>query len=336
MSKTSPDQQSLEHGAQRITRQIEQCWSPYPLVELQNLRDYDWLSVNHGDWPFWLAKIGQLPQPPASSSALLDQDTVGLATGNADPMFLAAATQALTALAPWRKGPFAIDDFYLDAEWRSDWKWQRLADAIEPLEDRLVLDVGTGNGYHLWRMRGAGARFAFGIEPSWHFVAQFYAWAHLLAQPNVAISPTTLEEFHPQPRFDTVFSMGVLSHRRDPFTHLGQLKACLRPGGQLVLDTLIIEGQGATVLTPEDRYAGMRNVWLLPTFDLLARWLARMGFVSIQPVDATYTSTAEQRATAFSGSRQSLQDFLDPEDPSYTREGHQAPLRMIVTAKRPR
>jgi len=335
LSQKRPDQQWIELGAQRIAKQIERCWSPRPLVALKQLRNYNWLDVNHGDWRLWLSRVGQLPQRPDTATAMLDQQAVGIQTDKNDPLFQATTEQALTALAPWRKGPFAINDFYLDAEWRSDWKWQRLEHAIEPLQDRMVLDVGTGNGYHLWRMRGAGARFALGIEPSWHFIAQFYAWAHLLDEPDVAISPTTMEAFHPQPQFDTVFSMGVLSHRRDPFTHLGQLKACLRPGGQLVLETLIIEGDGAVVLTPEDRYAGMRNVWLLPTFDLLARWLTRMGFVAIQPVDATYTTTAEQRVTPFSGSRQSLADFLDPKNPRLTREGHQAPLRMVVTAQRP-
>ena len=46
----------------------------------------------------------------------------------------------------------------IDTEWRSDWKWERVLPHLQSLQNRLILDVGCGNGYHCWRMLGAGAK----------------------------------------------------------------------------------------------------------------------------------------------------------------------------------
>ncbi|HBP78145.1 MAG TPA: tRNA 5-methoxyuridine(34)/uridine 5-oxyacetic acid(34) synthase CmoB, partial [Halomonas sp.] len=72
----------------------------------------------------------------------------------------------LRKLAPWRKGPFNLGGIEIDTEWRSDWKWQRVAPHLAPLKYRKVLDVGGGSGYHAWRMAGAGAAFVLVIDPS--------------------------------------------------------------------------------------------------------------------------------------------------------------------------
>ena len=99
-----------------------------------------------------------------------------------------------------------------------------------------VLDVGSGSGYHLWRMLEAGAYEVLGIDPSVLFHCQFAAIKSILGHPNAASLPVTLEEFDAGILdFDTVFSMGVLYHRKDPFHHLEQLKRWIKPGGQLVL-----------------------------------------------------------------------------------------------------
>ena len=63
--------------------------------------------------------------------------------------------------------------------------------------------------------------------------------------------------------------MGVLYHRRSPIDHLLELRGALREGGQLVLETLVIEGGDDRVLVPAGRYAKMRNVWFIPTPTML-------------------------------------------------------------------
>ena len=133
--------------------------------------------------------------------------------------------------------------------------------------------------------------------------------------------------------FDTVFSMGVFYHRRSPIEHLLALKDCLVKGGELVLETLVIEGDVNQVLVPEDRYAQMRNVWFLPSIAALERWLRRAGFSDVRCVDVSITTVEEQRATEWM-KFQSLSDYLDPNDASKTIEGLPAPMRAVIVAKK--
>ena len=287
----------------------------------------------HGDLARWEAALAALPElPPART--VLDQSCIGLHSDQPLPPEIAARLRAtLMELHPWRKGPFRLHDLHIDTEWRSDWKWDRLADAIDPLDGRLVLDVGCGNGYHAWRMLGAGARLVMGIDPTQVFLCQFLAVNHYLARDDLAVLPLGIEDLPPGlTGFDTVFSMGVLYHRRSPIDHLADLRALLRPGGQLVLETLVLEGEAQQVLVPPDRYAGMRNVWFIPSVEALAVWMGRVGFKDIEVVDVSRTTIEEQRPTDWMRF-QSLPDHLDPTDPSRTIEGHPAPVRSILVGR---
>ena len=120
-------------------------------------------------------------------------------------------------------------------------------------------------------------------------------------------------------------------HSAYPFEHLEELKNALRPGGQLILETLVIEGGENCVLVSGERYAQMRNVWFLPSATTLLDWLDRAGFTDAKEIDCTVTSFEEQRTTDWM-TFHSLQDFLDPEDPSKTVEGYPAPMRATLVA----
>ena len=128
--------------------------------------------------------------------------------------------------------------------------------------------------------------------------------------------------------------MGVLYHRKSPFDHLLELKETLKPGGQLILETLVIEGKVGEVLVPEGRYSKMGNVWFIPAPATLETWLKKTGFINITCIDISQTSTAEQRSTEWMRF-QSLQDFLDPLDQNKTIEGYPAPKRAIFLANTP-
>ena len=112
------------------------------------------------------------------------------------------------------------------------------------------------------------------------------------------------------------------------------LKHKLVRGGQLVLETLVVEGDDDALLEPNGRYARMGNVWKLPSPGLAARWLNQAGFQDIRIIDVGATSLDEQRRTDWM-TFHSLEEFLDPNDLNLTIEGFPAPRRAILTAHRP-
>ena len=291
-------------------------------------------EARYGDLPRWRAVLEALPNWPVST---VDLNSAAVTiNGQQATDQQASFRQLLKGLHPWRKGPFQFFEAEIDTEWRSDWKWDRLIEHISPLTGRTVLDIGCGSGYHCWRMRGAGAELVVGIDPTPLFVCQFFAAQHYIDDPCVTVLPLGIEQLPNKLYFfDTVFSMGVLYHRRSPFDHLIELRDTLRPGGELVLETLVVDGDNTTVLVPEGRYAKMGNVWFLPSCATLSSWLKKAGFDQIKLVEVTTTTTAEQRSTEWM-TFHSLQQFLDPADHSKTIEGYPAPQRAIFTATRAR
>ena len=301
-----------------------------PELLAQQLRRERW-----GDMPEWEETLRRLPEIDPLEIELATE----VAIGNASLMDKGrrlALQATLMGLHPWRKGPYNLFGLPVNTEWRSDWKWDRVAPHLDSLENRLILDVGCGNGYHCWRMLGAGARRVIGIDPSVKFVFQFQAIKNFAgADLPVDVLPLGIEHMPTQlAAFDTVFSMGILYHRRSPMDHLRELKELLRSGGQLVLETLVIEGPEGMTLVPEGRYAKMPNVWYLPTVDTLLSWMRKNGFKNPRLVDLNTTSIEEQRSTEWM-TFESLQDFLDPDDHSKTIEGHPAPTRAVILAEAP-
>ncbi len=286
----------------------------------------------NGDLATWLTALANLPARSNPKINFFDKVAVG-ESSDYDELTLQTLKNTLEALIPWRKGPYWIHGIHIDTEWRSDWKWERIIPHVAPLKDRLILDVGCGNGYHCWRMLGAGANRVIGIDPSPRFVVQFHAIKHLAGDYPIDVLPLGIEELPPTLKaFDTVFSMGVFYHRKSPMDHLRELKDALRAGGQLVLETLVIDGTLGEVLVPEARYAMMNNVWFLPTCNTMLSWLRKIGFSNPRVVDVAKTSTEEQRSTEWMKFN-SLPDFLDTQDNNFTVEGHPAPIRAVFVAE---
>lgn len=289
---------------------------------------------NHGDLPIWLTALAALPDLRART-VLCRSNRIAIGDANEiDASLQATIYESLRRLMPWRKGPFDFFGIAIDAEWRSDWKWQRVAPHIDALAGRKVLDIGCGNGYYLWRMRGEEVHFALGIDPSPLCLVQFMAAQHFIADTRIEFLPLRDDALPCAMQcFDTTFSMGVIYHHREPLKHLTRLYDTLRTGGQLVLESLVIDGETGQILQPRERYAQMRNVWLIPSVKTLVQWLIDAGFGQIEVVDVRTTSTLEQRATDWMQFH-SLGDFLDPENSTLTVEGYPAPKRAVLIARK--
>ena len=289
-------------------------------------------QVNNGNIPKWSQAIDTIDALPKGKVAL-KQPYISINQDGIDSELL---MEALHKLIPWRKGPFMINGLALESEWDGDMKWQRITKHIKPLENKLVLDVGAGNGYFTIRMAMEGAKRVLGIEPFLLFNYQFRAIKSMIESPlNALLLPVKLEDMPKKPIFDTIFSMGVLYHQRDHMAHLSQLKEMMAPDAELVLETLVVEDPEDCILVPKGRYAQMRNVYSIPSIKTLKSWLNDANFNNARVVDVSKTTTAEQRRTPWIGENgASLEDFLDPLDDSLTIEGYPAPTRAIVVCER--
>lgn len=291
-------------------------------------------ALNHGDLKKWINAIENMPKIKPSVVDL-NSDAVKIGSEyNISNEERISLKEELIKFHPWRKGPYSFFGVEINTEWRSDLKWNRLNDEISPLKGRKVLDVGSGNGYHCWRMLGKDARFVVGIDPLILNVFQYLLFKQYAPEAPLWVIPLGIEQMPENLNyFDTVFSMGVLYHRRSPLDHLYELKSFLRPDGELVLETLVIDGKLGESLVPADRYAQMRNVWFIPTTLTLESWLKRCGYKNIRLIDITQTTSEEQRKTEWMNFL-SLDDFLDKNDKDKTIEGYPAPKRAIFTAEK--
>lgn len=304
-----------------------------PWLETLPLQLKQWQQEPHGEYAKWCKTIDLLPELQADFVDLQQ----GVKSGKNTPLSAGESKQIvhlLKQLMPWRKGPYHLFDIHVDTEWRSDFKWDRVLPHLADLQGRNILDVGCGSGYHMWRMLGAGAKMVVGIDPTALFLCQFEAVRKLLNNDRRAnLIPLGIEQMQPLQAFDTVFSMGVLYHRKSPLDHLSQLKNQLKAGGELVLETLVVDGDANTVLVPGERYAKMKNVYFIPSVAALLQWLEKTGFKNCRCVDVGTTSLEEQRKTDWL-ENESLLDFLDPQDHSKTIEGYPAPKRAVILANK--
>ena len=304
------------------------------LATLPDQLDTAWDRSNHGNLNKWKQAIEELSQVTPSVIHLQSPVVQFGDVNDCDGTTRDRIERCLRRLHPWRKGPYSIFGIPIDTEWRSDWKWDRFVDHIKPLQGCNVLDVGCGNGYHCWRMAGEGAHLVLGIDPTLLYVMQYEALNSFIENKPVHVLPLGIDDVPDNMHaFDKVFSMGVLYHRPSPKKHLRQLFDCLRDSGELILETLVIEGGPGDVLVPDGRYAKMKNVKMIPSCTVVEEWLRECSYKQIRMIDKRATTIDEQRSTDWMRF-QSLPDFLDSNDPTRTIEGLPAPKRAIFLAIR--
>lgn len=281
--------------------------------------------INDGNLKNWLNVLDLLPNIGSTTTDL--DDLVRVSVPRLSLKNCALISRAVDALIPWRKGPFSLLGLEIDAEWRSDLKWKRIVDQID-LSSKRVLDIGSGNGYFGFRMLEAGAETVTGLDSSMLPVMQAALINHFAKLPNIVL-PIRFGVDDWALKYDVVFSMGVVYHQRDHRAHISGLYESLHKGGLAVLETIVADSP----IYPKDRYAGMRNVWCIPSLESISAALTAEGFSSVRVVDVTVTTSSEQRTTQFMPLK-SLANVLSSTDPKLTIEGYPVPKRAVILAEK--
>ncbi len=249
-------------------------------------------------------------------------DTISIKT----PTPTKKITQIAKMLKPWRKGPFKINELFIDSEWKSYIKWNSIKPHLN-LKDKEILDVGGNNGYYAFRMLEMEPKSIEIWDPSPLFNLQF-EFINKFIKSDIKYKLLGVEHIPmSRKKWDIIFCMGVLYHRRDPIEMLKWLKEGLRKEGVVILDTLILEGNEEIALSPL-RYAKMKNVYFIPTLKTLKNWIKRAGFKKIEFIGKRYTTTNEQRKTEWIDG-ESLENFLNKTQ-TKTIEGYEPPLRCYL------
>jgi len=233
-------------------------------------------------------------------------------------------------MKPWRKGPFQLNTLFIDSEWQSQIKYNLLEPHFN-LKDKVVGDIGCNNGYYLFRMLSHKPKKLIGFDPSAIYYSQFQFINHFIKSDIVYELLGVEHVAFYEHTFDTLFCLGVLYHRSDPVAMLKSLYKGLNHGGELILDTFMIDGDEEICLTPKDRYSKIPNIYFVPTIPALINWCTRAGFESVEVLETMVTKYEEQRKTEWIDT-QSLEDYLDPNDITKTVEGYAAPKRVYIKA----
>lgn len=246
----------------------------------------------------------------------------------------AKVIEVMRNFMPWRKGPFEVFGVEIDAEWRSERKWQRLQQALPDLKDKVVADIGSNNGYYLFRMAAHQPRLAMGFEPHLHHHFTFKTLNSLAGQANLKSEMLGVEQIGLfENCFDVIFMMGILYHRISPIEVLKETCKALRPGGTLIVESQAIPGEEPIALFPEKTYAKVPGTYFVPTGPCLINWLTRAGFIDVELFCSHPMDNKEQRCTDWMDF-ESYDDFLDPTNPDLTIEGYPAPIRVFIKARK--
>ncbi|MEM9410531.1 MAG: tRNA 5-methoxyuridine(34)/uridine 5-oxyacetic acid(34) synthase CmoB [Planctomycetota bacterium] len=299
-------------------RRREKLSRPYHAAQAEKLID--------------LPAANDLPKPIFSDLSK-DHVTIGQAADLTERQH-ELVWKAVEALQPWRKGPFRLFGHEIDAEWRSNLKWNRIAATLGNLRGTKILDVGCGNGYYMFRAAAGDPEAIIGLDPSIPFYLSFELMQRYLQNEKLQYELMGVEDLEVfDQAFDIALCMGIVYHHRSPIPILNRLLKTLRVGGTAIIESQTIPGEGSMALFPEERYAKARNVYFMPTKDCLINWAKRAGFKEIELIDHSKVTTEEQRSTHLMA-YESLSDFLDPNDENLTVEGYPAPYRTVIKAVR--
>ena len=247
--------------------------------------------------------------------------------------FINELENQIKLLAPWRVGPYKIFDYLIESEWNSFYKFNRLKEFIPNLKNKIVADIGGNNGYFSFRLSEFNPKLIINAEPGPKNFFQFKLLQKFLNIKNIVHEPVKAENFGIFCNFfDVIFCLGVIYHQRNPLLMLNECYKALNKNGVIILETIVFDNKEPIALCPKT-YQKMRNVWFLPSPSCLKRWLEISNFEILKESKLFPTTFNEQHKTK-DATFESLEDFLDKDNPNLTIEGYHAPKRYIIMAKK--
>jgi len=239
-------------------------------------------------------------------------------------------TDNLKSFMPWRKGPFSVFGIDIDAEWRSEKKWQRVLPELPDLTGKVIADIGCNNGYYMFRMAASKPRLVLGFEPSVQHYYCFKALNSMAGKSELDIDLLGIEQLNLfETCFDVVFLMGIIYHRPSPIDTLRDILFALKPGGSLIVESQAIPGNAPLALFPDGTFAKVPGTYFVPTGSCLCNWMKKAGFIDIDLFCSHPMSDEEQRQTDWM-TFESFSDYIDPANPQLTVEGYPAPIRVFA------
>jgi SAM-dependent methyltransferase len=130
-------------------------------------------------------------------------------------------------------------------------EWPAFRALLPSLQDKKVLDLGCGFGWHCRYAREQGARSVVGIDLSEKMLARARAFAH---DPAITYRRLAIEDMDfPKEEFGVVISSLALHYVADYETVCRKVHECLSPGGTFVFS---VEHPIFTALAAQDWHYG--------------------------------------------------------------------------------
>lgn len=267
-------------------------------------------SFHHPQTPITFADIGE--RYPHYAQLFVD-----------DPTLEGRVERYLDELQPFLQCPFPLPgQRVVQGPWDGYYKFHdhTICEVTpETVANKRVLDVGCNAGFDTFYLSTMGAAEVIGIEPSPLFYYQaLFLWS-LYTCPNVRFLRTGWQGLKGSylGTFDVINCLGIIYHEPHPMLLIETLFELLAPGGKLVLESHVTMDDDLKAYFVEDKFAGDKTWYWLPSVPALCAMLRVYGFTDIT-VRSHYPVPTS-----------------NPEDPTRTVEGHPAGGRVFLTALKP-